>query len=497
MTDPEVVEVDSDDNEILSAEKMVSLYTCATRNLKERRKEEEAISGTGTKMNEPSGSPEESRLLQSRLKALDSSISAPRVTPRNQLSEGVWDGTVVKIVKAIGKVWEVVGFVDPELGNLCCHPEEALFLMESNNLEITHNGIPLSIQTAFQSLTNVCSLEHYLVYSHLSRLGYKVVRHKGGSRLPKVLRSVDNDDLITESKDTSSRFKNKSKKSAFKIVQDILETVIVNAVREPEDREDLEVDQTEANRLKYLSMIPNCFGKSELTLVKPALDLLPPGSQPQKSSYTWKFRQHEVEDDIQIVGEIPAKKPRVEPPDIEFVAAITSPKAKPFTGQSRRFYGQFLGGNQPVLPDKNPNSKWEGLERKDTVKTGFLNKLWSGSVVPLVKPSDATSTANILAKLQSKSPDKPEKSGLKSEFEISYDVFLPKSQFKKSEKCLPDYRVVVCGSDSGRFPNCKDIFKVTAECGDRVPVLFAVSALGSVSFYCLSAVDLPTLISLG
>ena len=68
-------------------------------------------------------------------------------------------------------------------------------------------------------------------------------------------------------------------------------------------------------------------------------------------------------------------------------------------------------------------------------------------------------------------------------------------------KC-PDYRVVVCSpigaeGHSAVLPSYDEIAKVTSNCRDKVPVLFAISKLGSISFYCFSAVGLPALISMG
>ena len=45
---------------------------------------------------------------------------------------------------AIGRHWETLGhLVDSQL---CLHPEEALFLMESNNLVVSHGGVAMSMQ---------------------------------------------------------------------------------------------------------------------------------------------------------------------------------------------------------------------------------------------------------------------------------------------------------------------------------------------------------------
>ena len=45
-------------------------------------------------------------------------------------------------------------------------------------LEISHSGLPLSIQEAY-SLLMVEKLDYYQVYSHLRRIGYVVLRHQG------------------------------------------------------------------------------------------------------------------------------------------------------------------------------------------------------------------------------------------------------------------------------------------------------------------------------
>ena len=45
---------------------------------------------------------------------------------------------------AIGRHWETLGhLVDSQL---CLYPEEALFLMESNNLVVTYAGVAMSMQ---------------------------------------------------------------------------------------------------------------------------------------------------------------------------------------------------------------------------------------------------------------------------------------------------------------------------------------------------------------
>ena len=58
-------------------------------------------------------------------------------------------------------------------------PEEALYLVDRGNLECwTEEGVPMSAQHAWSSMIGAAelTLERYLVYAHLRRLGYAVLR---------------------------------------------------------------------------------------------------------------------------------------------------------------------------------------------------------------------------------------------------------------------------------------------------------------------------------
>ena len=77
------------------------------------------------------------------------------------------------------------------------------------------------------------------------------------------------------------------------------------------------------------------------------------------------------------------------------------------------------------------------------------------------------------------------------------------------KKCFPNKVSLICPPDKSLILFTKrkqekievvarpEIAKVTSNCRDKVPVLFAISKLGSISFYCFSAVGLPALISMG
>lgn len=144
------------------------------------RQKEFTLPTVGAKETTPTGSWVEAKHVQSRLRNLHDITAYPRVNQRSQLSEAAWDKQLhrAKVSKAIGKHWETMGsLVDSQL---CLYPEEALFMMECNNLEVTYDGIAMSLQQSYEMMLDKdCTLEEYLTYSMLSRQGYKVVRHQG------------------------------------------------------------------------------------------------------------------------------------------------------------------------------------------------------------------------------------------------------------------------------------------------------------------------------
>ena len=150
---------------------------------------------------------------------------------RNLLSTAEWlnDRGLARVTKKVGGDWQTFGF--EENGNTFLYPEEALFLLEivitfffhqyhlyllnltlycwQSNLELSYSGTPVSVQQAYQLLLKEkhCPSQNYQTYSHLNRLGYKLVR-----KLPSIkskLRQDDDDECSTSKKfkmDSSTSF---------------------------------------------------------------------------------------------------------------------------------------------------------------------------------------------------------------------------------------------------------------------------------------------------
>ena len=81
--------------------------------------------------------------LDQRISSLFRPLSSPRVAVKSSLSEAEWDeeGCQVIITRNCGR---------QEVGPL--HPEEALFLLENNCLQLTRSEVPLSLQAAYTLL---------------------------------------------------------------------------------------------------------------------------------------------------------------------------------------------------------------------------------------------------------------------------------------------------------------------------------------------------------
>ena len=133
---------------------------------------------TGMKQFEPNDSWLQNMQLEKGITTRKNLIAVERVNRISQLANAEWlpAQKKAKVKKYSGQDWGNFGL--EKNGVLYLIPEEALFLLETNCLELTWNDVPLSIQQAYDLLIdNVeCSLEEYRVYSQLVRHGYHIQR---------------------------------------------------------------------------------------------------------------------------------------------------------------------------------------------------------------------------------------------------------------------------------------------------------------------------------
>ncbi|XP_022120238.2 uncharacterized protein LOC110996732 [Pieris rapae] len=130
----------------------------------------------------PNGSWLESKQIQAALEEKKHLIEVERIEKRGSLSQADWQDnlSLAEVTQKVGGYWQYLGHnVGP---TLYLKPEEALFLMEINCLQLNYGGVKVSLQQAYSLLLcEELNLLKYKVYASLSRVGYKVLRHKSSS----------------------------------------------------------------------------------------------------------------------------------------------------------------------------------------------------------------------------------------------------------------------------------------------------------------------------
>ncbi|BES99468.1 tRNA splicing endonuclease 54 homolog (S. cerevisiae) [Nesidiocoris tenuis] len=133
---------------------------------------------SGCKDYSPDNSWLEQKQIQATLETYHNLIGAERIEKKQNLSSAIWvsDLGKAKVTKKSGKHWEVFGHTVDSVDWL--YPEEALFLLEVNALELYVDEVPLSLEQTYSLVIGGhCPLGEYRVYAHLSRKGYRVLRH--------------------------------------------------------------------------------------------------------------------------------------------------------------------------------------------------------------------------------------------------------------------------------------------------------------------------------
>ncbi|GFR84353.1 tRNA-splicing endonuclease subunit Sen54 [Elysia marginata] len=152
----------------------------------------------GQKAFEPDGSWIHAKTLESFMQERTKILGEQRVEKLKSLVQGVWEEKkrLVSLSKP-GKFWAHMGFTDKRRNWL--YPEEALFLMETNTLEVYCNGLPLSLQEAYSNFMGPdLSLEEYQVFAHLRRLGYVVLRQEAELDITPYEKQINLDKYMTK-----------------------------------------------------------------------------------------------------------------------------------------------------------------------------------------------------------------------------------------------------------------------------------------------------------
>ncbi|XP_014472008.1 PREDICTED: uncharacterized protein LOC106743036 [Dinoponera quadriceps] len=164
---------------VLRAEELLRSKGIRTSVLEEWEKSLQVLPKGGEKHFEPNNSWLENVQIEKGLKTRRDLLNTERVERISELASAEWIPAQKKalVIKKSGQDWSSFG--TDKNGSLYLIPEEALFLLETNCLELIWNGVPCSVQQAYEILIDdiVCTLDEYRVYSQLTRSGYRIQRY--------------------------------------------------------------------------------------------------------------------------------------------------------------------------------------------------------------------------------------------------------------------------------------------------------------------------------
>ncbi|XP_069685224.1 putative leucine-rich repeat-containing protein DDB_G0290503 [Periplaneta americana] len=145
-----------------------------------RVKVDKTLPTKGTKDFQPSHSWLEKKQIQTALDERKVLLEEERVEKLGTLIKAEWDPEL-KIAVVTCNVGRQLKHMGRQVGGkIQLYPEEALFLMEANCLELMYSGVTMSIQQAFSMLLSAdtgCTFNEYQTYAHLVRQGYNLLRH--------------------------------------------------------------------------------------------------------------------------------------------------------------------------------------------------------------------------------------------------------------------------------------------------------------------------------
>ncbi|XP_052788282.1 tRNA-splicing endonuclease subunit Sen54-like [Mya arenaria] len=497
----------------------------------------------GTKDFNPDGSWIQNKQIEKFHEERERVLQEPRVHKKQDLAVGEWnaDLNLVELRKEMRNFWQVMGFTNTARKWL--HPEEALFLIETNVLQVLHEGLPLSMQEAWQLLLgNTVTMEFYQVYTHLRRIGYVVLRHQGristkyerqiGIDKPrqqqnrkktkkvktrdemnnKVSRNKDKGEERGYTLDTASDkvamdtgstlpIETETDSAGTQNTSDIIETGS-DCVNGSQERNEMQRDKTEKLDISLQWMKPPTFSNTDL----------------KYHQSVWDFRKIYLPDFGCTSEKITVKKPDVlftpgqvdvEREEYVFNRAdcINKKKRKRKDMEEDQQQIRKLQFSRPDV--MSLDFKWKHHFKTWSEYKNFFNGSWrqnrvkdfqelvDGDLQPLVKPDQATSTLAVLEQLQIVKEEKlllrdPDRKMVMPEF----DVYLPKTSYSKSMPGIPDFRILIC-----RPNDCPPSLRVTKDIStyldDDVPLQCAVVDSGSICSYTVSDISLPLDIHVG
>jgi len=470
-----------------------------------RTKETRFPSKGGIKYSSYRGSHEENIRTDNYYVQLEQALSLWTVRKLENVGCAIWlpDFKVAKVIKQ--KKFMQTKCHHHEKGFFALYPEEALFLLEIGDIELSCSGANLCIQDAYSLLLcahpedGLCTLEEYQVYSHLSRIGYRVQRFSvqrkdakssiaiasAKENLKRPLSPVKFDqnqeaklcktnesahiyanNKTSETSRTSSvdlsSAQHKASRGWWSVVE---ETRKISAVH-------VEV-QGSPGASNYI--FPNLKSGAETgCLPKRSSDLIPPNTNAYECELPriW-FERITPDNNV--------------PNDKLTAADFSYPRSIDYWAICRTAVDWTNYKELVMLAKKTVASRMDHL----------FKEMNSGTVKPLINPTDAHRTKHVLDKLKVIDTKNVQVDRDNFSYFIKYNVYQTDKTkpFKKTNPGKPFVRLVVC-SASDPFPSLK-VLKQLERDSEDAPIKLAVVETGHVMFFAFDDIQLPNDVLMG
>ncbi|GAB6033065.1 tRNA splicing endonuclease 54 [Chamberlinius hualienensis] len=373
------------------------------------------------KLNDKSSENETKAELDKYLDVRHASLSEGKCAKLGQLIRGEYipEENVIKVTKLKSRIQHMGYNGSSQSRNL--YPEEAIYLMDCKQLEVFYKGVPLSIIEAYAKfLSDSTHHDKYVAYSHLTTLGYTLIRFKH-RHLPPSVSKVKPETKVELNSECGEQQTKVEFTGAF-ARYDKIDANFKQSLSQP--RTGLLLENS---RIKFPSIDEHFANK-----IIPSSHLLPHGIS---------FSNVHHDDD-------------------------SPPPAK------RKCY----------VPLTSANNWYE--YKNSLKQSIHSNQLTTCNAAPLIQPSTATSSVAIFQRLRSVFPSHSdaeitEEIGLN----VDFDVYLPSSLKKCSARnTRPDHRLIVINqNDPVLKPQL--IQRLMDKLGDDVPIHIAIVDNGDVTFY--------------
>ncbi|KAK3553009.1 hypothetical protein QTP86_031100 [Hemibagrus guttatus] len=458
----------------------------------------------------PNDSEQQKACLQNALDEHWMLVTEERVERVGNLVNAEWipEEKLVKLKSPAGKFWQTMGF--SEQGKQCLFPEEALYLMECGNVQVFYQDLPLSLQEGYESFLSAetVTLHQYQVFSHLKRLGYVVNRYDTRQQMNLPLSNNKLSKQLKRKWNQSPGLCNKKSSASSEVSTgqhegEINTNVPCSSLEAPGQLETQKASQGEI--LKFDPESKRAPGRNWWTNIpsKPQPDSFQP------SIWYWDFSCISFPD----LGSYNASCACLPPPDPSLLpGALQVPechmanwhrninlKQEHWSKQERQReqnrHRCNINDDQSVRQCRNWVEYLELVEKRRSQQhnrkpTNFREL----EVLPLAQPRKCSSHRELLEHINiiqsydllAKNSRLP---GLK-QWRITFNLYQPDTEFKKSCPGKPYTRLCVCSFD-GPVPNFHVLKQLSLQSSD-VSMTFAVVDHGDISFYSFKEFMLPT-----